>query len=51
MALGPEIQVSIVPRPNLWFFAIKTATLEPELQVSVGDSPHLWYCALSTTTL
>ena len=25
--LGPELQVSIGPRPHLWFFASKTATL------------------------
>ena len=43
MALGPEIQVSIVSRPNLWFFAIKTATLARELQVSVGPSLRLWH--------
>ena len=42
MTLGPEIQVSIVPRPNLWFFAIKTATLARELQVSVCPSFRLW---------
>ena len=26
-ALGPELQVSIGPRPHLWFFASKTALL------------------------
>ena len=31
------------PRPHLWFFAFKTATLEPELQVSMGPSLHLWF--------
>ena len=39
--LGPEIQVSMGPRPHLWFFAFKTGTLAPELQVSIGRSPHL----------
>ena len=41
--LGPEIQVSMGPRPHLCFFACKTATLAPELQVSIGPSPHLWF--------
>ena len=29
------------PRPHLWFFSFKTATLAPELQVSMGPRPHL----------
>ena len=29
------------PRPHLWFFAFKTATLAPELEVSMGPIPHL----------
>ena len=29
--LGPELQVSMGPRPHLCFFAFKTATLAPEL--------------------
>ena len=41
--LGPELQVCIVPRPQLWFFAFKTATLAPELQVSMCATPHLWF--------
>ena len=41
--LGPELHVSMGPRPHLcFFFAFKTATLAPELQVSMGPSPHLW---------
>ena len=40
-SLGPEMQVSMGPRPHLWFFAFKTATLGPELQVSMGPSPYL----------
>ena len=40
--LGPELQVSMGPRPHRWFFAFKIATLAPELQVSIGTSPHLW---------
>ena len=41
--LGPELQVSMGPRPHLWFFAFKTATLAPELPVSMGASLHLWF--------
>ena len=41
--LGPELQVSIGPRPHLWCFVLKAATLAPELQVSMGPSPHLWF--------
>ena len=41
--LGPELQVSMSPRPHLWFFAFKTATLAPDLQVSMGPNPHLWF--------
>ena len=39
--LGPELQVSIGPRPHLLFYAFKTGTLAPDLQVSMGPSPHL----------
>ena len=38
-SLGPELQVSMGPRPHLWFIVFKTATLAAELQVSVGPSP------------
>ena len=41
--LGPELQVSMGPRPHLWFFTFKTANLTPELQVSKGPSPHLLF--------
>ena len=41
--LGPELQVSMGPRPHLLFFAFKTASLAPELQVSMGPIPHLLY--------
>ena len=41
--LGTELQVSLVPRPHLWFLTFKTAALAPELQVSMGLSPHLWF--------
>ena len=40
---GPELQVSMGPRPHLWFFEFKTATLPPELQVSMAPRPHLWF--------
>ena len=43
VTLGPELQVTMGPRPHLWFFAFKAATLAPELQVSMGPSPHLWF--------
>ena len=39
--LGIELQVSLGPRPHLWFLAFKTAPLAPELQVSMGLSPYL----------
>ena len=41
--LGPELQVSLDPRPHLCFLAFKTAALAPELQVSMSLSPHLWF--------
>ena len=41
--LGPELQTSMVPIPQLWVFAFKTATLAPELQVSMRPSPHLLF--------
>ena len=31
------------PRPHLWLFAFKTATVALELLVSMGLSPHLWF--------
>ena len=49
--LGPELQVSMGPRPHLWFFEFKTATLAQELQVSMGPSPHLWLSAFTTAPL
>ena len=39
--LRPELQVSMGPRPHLWFFAFKRAALAPELQVPMGPNPHL----------
>ena len=41
--LGPELQVSMGPRPHLRFFAFKRASLAPELQVSMCPSPHLLF--------
>ena len=41
--MGPELQVSMGPRPHLRLFAFKTASLAPELQVSMGPSPTLWF--------
>ena len=49
--LGPELQVSMGPRPHLWFFARKRATLAPELQASMSKNPHLWFCAFTTASL
>ena len=47
--LGPDLQVSMGPRPHQWFFAFKRATLAPELQVSMCPRPHLPFCARKTT--
>ena len=41
--LGPQLQISMDPRPHLWFFAFKTASLAPELQVYMGPCPHLCF--------
>ena len=46
--LEPELQVSMGPRPHLWFFAFKTATLAPELQVSMGPRLRLLICECKT---
>ena len=48
---GPELQVSMGPRPHLWFFTFKTTTLAPELQVSIRPRPHLLFCEFTTATL
>ena len=47
--LGPDLQVSMGPRPHQWFFAFKRATLAPELQVSMCPRPHPPLCARKTT--
>ena len=49
--LGPELQVSMGPRPHLWFFAFKTATLAPELQVSMVPRLRLLICDCKTAYL
>ena len=41
--LGQELQVSLGPRPHLFFFALKRAPLAAELQVTMVPSPHLWF--------
>ena len=38
--LGSELQVSMCPRPHLWFFALKRAILA---LVSMGPRSHLWF--------
>ena len=35
VTLGPELQVSVVPRSHLWICAIETACLPLELLVSI----------------
>ena len=50
-AFGPEIQISMGPRPHLSFCACKTAWFAPEWQVYMGSSPHLWFCACKEATL
>ena len=49
--LGPELQVSLGPRPHLWYLEFKTGTLAPELQDSMGPSPHVWFSTLTTSLL
>ena len=48
---GPELQVSMGPRPHLSFCACKTARFAPELQVSVGPMLHLSFFAYKTACL
>ena len=48
---GSEKQVSICPRPHLWFFASKPMWLASELLVSKDPGPHLWLFAFKRTTL
>ena len=51
VTLGPELQVSMGPRPHLRYFSFKTAILAPELQVSMCPSPYLLFCAFTTASL
>ena len=48
---GPELQVSMGPRPHMLFCACKTARFAPKLQVSVGPRPHLSLFAYQTACL
>ena len=48
---GPELQVSMGPRPHLWFWAHITACLAQESKDYIGSSTHLWFCACKTWTL
>ena len=45
---GPELQVSVGPRPHQGFSVFKTAPLAPELQVPMGPRLHLSFCACKT---
>ena len=43
---GPELQVSMGPRPHQMFFTLKKAApLASELLVSMDPRPHLSFCA------
>ena len=46
---GPELQVSKVPRPNLWFCVYKTVRLASELLVSMDPSPHLLFFCMQNS--
>ena len=48
---GPELQVSMGPRPHLWFWAHITACLAQESKDYIGSSTHLGFCACKTWTL
>ena len=48
---GPELQVSMGPRPHLSFCACKTGSFAPEWLVYMNSSPHLSLCACKTATL
>ena len=43
-ALGPELQVSLGPRPHLWFFAFKTKWLASEILVSMVPALICVFC-------
>ena len=48
---GPELKVSMGPRPHLLFWAHVTVCLAQEYQDYMGSSRHLWFCACKTATL
>ena len=48
---GPELQVSMGPRPHHRFGAHITACLAQESKDYIGCSPYLWFCACKTATL
>ena len=48
---GPKFQVSMGPRPHLWFWAHITASLTQEWKGYIDSSPLLWFCACKTATL
>ena len=50
VTLGPDLQVCMYPRPNVWYWELITAWLEQEYQVYIGYSHHLWFCASKTAT-
>ena len=43
VTFGPELQVSMVARPNLRFCVYKTTCLASDLLVSMGPNSHLWF--------
>ena len=49
--LGPELQVSMVPRPHLSFCACKTGWLAHGILVPMGPRPHMSFCACIITWL
>ena len=48
-SLGPELQVSMGPRPHLWFFVLKAATLAPEFHISMGPVLICGFCLQNKT--
>ena len=49
--LWPDLQICMVPRPLLWFWAHITACLAQEYKDYMGSSLHLCICACKTATL
>ena len=46
---GPELQVSMGPRPHMSFYECKTVRFVPELQVSVCPRPHLSFICIQNS--